>query len=245
MKPQVRVLDTPAQVAAAAAGIIKEALLEAAAKDRPCPLLLSGGATPKAVFFLLGKELALPWTRAEFYWSDERYCPTEHPDNNFRAARDILLTPLALPDGIVHPIPTGAKDPAADARRYETALRARWPHAKAPEFEAALLGLGPDGHTASLFPGTAALKETERWVAPVSLLTEHEPGAARHEGPPARITLTLPALAGARRTVFIAVGEPKAEAVRDALAGKNPAGRVTPLGEPPLWLIDKDAAKLL
>lgn len=243
--PDVRVFAAKAQAAGAAAGLIKEALLRADAENRPCALCLAGGATPKAAYFLLAKQRALPWARAEFYWGDERYAPPTHPDSNYRAARDVLLEPLGIPASAVHRIPTEAKDPAADARRYETALRARWPKAPAPAFDVLLLGLGADGHTASLFPGVAALAEAERWVAPVSLLAERAPGAARHEGPPARITLTPPALRGARATVFLAVGEEKAEAVRAALRGEGPAALVRPAGAPPVWLLDRDAAKVL
>lgn len=248
-QPDVRVFETKAQAVAAAAGLIKEALKEADAQNRPCSLCLAGGATPKAAYFLLAKEHTLPWARAEFYWGDERYAPPTHPDSNYRAARDILLAPLGLPETAARRIPTEAKDPAADARRYETLLRARWPKAEAPAFDLLLLGLGTDGHTASLFPGVAALEEAERWVFPVSLLTERAPGAARHEGPPARITLTPPALSGARRTVFLAVGEAKSEAVRAALKGDDdaacPARLVRPAGAPPVWLLDREAAKLL
>lgn len=248
-KPDVRIFDTKPQAVGAAADLIREALKRAEAEDRPSPLCLAGGSTPKAVFFLLAKEPALPWARAEFYWGDERYAPATHPDSNFRAARDLLLAPLNIKDEAVHRIATEAKDPAADARRYETLLRAHWPKAAAPAFDLLLLGLGGDGHTASLFPGVGATKETERWVASVSLLVERAPGAARHEGPPARITLTPPALAGAKTTVFLAVGEEKAEAVRAALKGDDdaacPARLVRPTGAPPVWLLDRDAAKLL
>lgn len=248
-RPDVRVFETKAQAAAAAADVIKEALKEADAQGRPCALCLAGGATAKAAYFLLAKEPALPWGRAEFYWSDERYAPPTHPDSNFRAARDILLVPLGLPDSAARRLPTEAKDPASDARRYETLLRARWPKAEAPAFDLLLLGLGTDGSTAALFPGVAALGETERWVSTVSLLTERAPGAARHEGPPARITLTPPALSGGRRTVFLAVGEGKSEAVRAALKGDDdaacPARLVRPAGAPPVWLLDREAAKLL
>lgn len=242
---QVQVFESKAQAAAAAADIIRETVHRADADGRPCALCLAGGATPKAVYFLLAKEPALPWRRAEFYWGDERYAPPTHPDSNFRAARDVLLGPLGIPDAAVHRIPTEGKDPAADARRYETTLRGRWPKAPAPAFDVLLLGLGKDGHTASLFPGVAALGEAERWVAPVSLLTERAPGAARHEGPPARITLTPPALSGAKTTVFLAVGEEKAEAVKAALAGQGPSSLVRPTGAAPVWLLDRDAAKLL
>lgn len=247
--PEIRVFDTKAQAVGAAAVLISEALVLADAEKRPCTLCLAGGSTPKAVYFLLAKESSLPWHRAEFYWGDERYAPPTHPDSNFRAARDLLLAPLKIKDEAVHRIATEAKDPAADARRYETLLRARWPKAAAPAFDLLLLGLGPDGHTASLFPGVGAIKESERWVAPVSLLVERAPGAARHEGPPARITLTPPALAGAKTTVFLAVGEEKAEAVRAALRGDDdaacPARLVRPAGAPPVWLLDREAAKAL
>lgn len=245
---EIRIFDTKAQAVATVAGLIKEALLVAEGEKRRCALCLAGGSTPKAVYFLLAKEPALPWARAEFYWGDERYAPPTHPDSNFRAAQDLLLAPLGIKEEAVHRIATEAKDPAADARRYETLLRARWPKAPAPAFDLLLLGLGPDGHTASLFPGVGAVKETERWVAPVSLLVERAPGAARHEGPPARITLTPPALAGAKTTVFLAVGEEKAEAVRAALRGDDdaacPARLVLP-ATPPVWILDREAAKLL
>lgn len=248
--PDIRVFDTKAQAVAAAAGLVKDALRAAEAAGRPCALCLPGGSTPKAAFFLLAKDPALPWARAEFYWGDERYAPPTHPDSNYRAARDLLLSPLGVSDGAVHRIPTEGKDPAADARRYETLLRARWPKAPAPAFDLLLLGLGPEGHTASLFPGVAALTEAERWVSSVSLLTERAPGAARHEGPPARITLTPPALAGARVTAFLALGEEKAEAVRAALRGEGPGSEcparlVRPSGAPPVWLLDREAAGLL
>ncbi|TPW21433.1 MAG: 6-phosphogluconolactonase [Elusimicrobia bacterium] len=249
-KADVRVFKTKAEAAEAAAGLIKEALLRAESENRPCALCLPGGATPKAVYFLLAKEAALPWKRAEFFWSDERYAPPTHPDSNFRAARDLLLAPLGIADSAVHRIATDAKDPAADARRYETALRARWPKAPTPAFDLTLLGLGVDGGTASLVPGVPAMKEEERWVASVSLLGERAPGAARHEGPPARITLTPPALRGARVTAFLALGEEKAEAVRAALSSAEPetecpARAVVPAGAPPVWLLDRDAAKHL
>lgn len=249
-KADVRVFDTKAEAAEAAAGLIREALLLAQAEGRSCALCLPGGTTPKAVYFLLAKERTLPWHRAEFYWSDERYAPPTHPDSNYRAARDLLLAPLGIADAAVHRVATDAKDPAADARRYETALRARWPKSPAPAFDLTFLGLGVDGSTASLVPGVPAMKEEDRWVASVSLLGERAPGAARHEGPPARITLTPPALRGARLTVFLALGEAKAEAVRAALGPTEPetecpARAVVPAGAPPVWLLDREAAKLL
>ncbi|MDE2292745.1 MAG: 6-phosphogluconolactonase [Elusimicrobia bacterium] len=249
-EPVIKVFDTPAQAAAACAGVVAEALAAAEAENRLCSLCLSGGSTPKAVFFLLAKEEGLPWSRAEFYWGDERYVGPEHKDSNFRAAHELLIKPLGIGEASVHPIPTAAGDPAADARRYETALRARWPKAPAPAFDVLLLGLGPDGHTASLFPGVAALDEEERWVAAVHRPAGHGPGAAADDAPRWRVTLTPPALAGARATVFLAVGEDKAEAVERVLRGSGPdedcpARLVQPQGAPALWLLDAAAAKRL
>lgn len=230
--PQVRVFDTKAQAAAAAAALLKEA-----AGGSVC---LPGGTTVKAVYFLLAKDRRPPWHRTEFWFADERYAPPNHPDSNFRAFADLVAAPLGLPPEAVRRIPTEGQDPAADARRYETALRARWPQSPAPAFDALLLALGADGTVASLVPGVAARAETERWVAPVSLLAEREPGAARHEGPPARITLTPAALRGARAAAVLAVGEAKRQAVRDAAAGGNPA---LPAGA--TLLVDREAAALL
>ncbi|MBI5594734.1 MAG: 6-phosphogluconolactonase [Elusimicrobia bacterium] len=236
-----QVHPTPAQAAAACASLIEEGLLAAANAGRKYTLCLGGGATPKAVFFLLAKRRGLPWEAAELYWGDERYVPEDHKDSNYRSARDILLP--AAKAAAVHPMPTAAKDPAADARRYETLLRARWPKEAAPAFDLQLLGLGADGHTASLFPGTPALEESQRWVAVVRPDGDRAPGAALHEGPRVRLTLTPPALSGARLTVFLVVGEPKAEAVRRTLVdGDTPAALVKPSGAAPLWVLDAEAA---
>lgn len=242
MPPQIH--PTPAQAASACATLIEEGLLEAAKQGRNFTLCLSGGSTPKAVFFLLAKRPDLPWERAELYWGDERYVPVDHKDSNFRAARDILLGSAKA--AAVHPMPTEAEDPAADARRYETLLRGRWPKEPAPAFDLLLLGLGADGHTASLFPGTPVLTEAERWVSVVRPDGDRAPGAALHEGPRVRLSLTPPALGGARRTVFLAVGESKAEAVRRTLVDADtPAALVRPTGAAPLWILDSEAGSRL
>lgn len=214
MHPVVRSFPTPAEAAEACASLIAGALREADSAKRPYTFCLSGGPAWKAVYFLLAKQRGLPWNRAEFYWGDEAYVIHQSKDSNYRAARDILLVPLGIPNGAVHPIPTAAKDPEADARRYETLLRARWPQNAAPGFDVVLMG-----------PQKAFAHEKDRWVGVSRITGEREPGAAAHEGPRIRLLLTPPSLGAARRKIEFEVGEDKAPStvsILDASAKDRP-----------------------
>jgi 6-phosphogluconolactonase len=201
-------------------------------------IALSGGSTPKTFFRLIsGPDYRewVGWDRLQIFWGDERFVPHDSPDSNYRMADQSLLSRVPVLAKNIHPIPVdGTPDDAA--RSYETTLQSLYgattfDPAK-PLFDVNLLGIGQDGHTASLLPDSPELEERTRWVVPV-LKGRPEP----------RITLTYPALESARFTVFIVTGAEKAEAVAKARASDPsiPAGRLNPQGET-IWFLDKAAA---
>ena len=198
---------------------------------------LSGGSTPRRLYQLLGEppfRAQMPWDRIHWFWGDERFVPPDHPDSNYRMAREALLGNAPSPPENIHPIPTSG-DPAAAARAYEETLRTYYGgealDPARPLFDIEFLGLGPDGHTASLFPGTKVLDERRRMVAEVV-------GAK----PETRITLTYPPLESSRYTAFLVAGADKREPLARVLAGDQelPAGRLRPSGEL-IWFVDQQA----
>ena len=204
-------------------------------------LCLSGGETPKRLYQLLAapeRSARLPWDRVHFFWGDERLVPHDDPRSNYRMTFEALLRYVPIPPANVHAIPTEKISPAAGAAEYQAALKRFYGADKLdagrPLFDLTLLGLGEDGHIASLFPGSRALAETERWVVPVvgeSVLN--------------RITLTYPVLASSAAIAFIVAGASKREALARALAG-DPALPVThlrPAGEV-YWFADRAAAAM-
>src|SRR5436305_2291323 len=213
-------------------------------------LVLSGGSTPRDLFVLLADanepfRARLPWEKVHFFWGDERHVPPDHADSNYRMAKEALLDPLSVPAENVHRIRSENPDAAAAAAAYEAELRTFF-HLEAggsgimPRFDLVLLGLGPEGHTASLFPGSPALHEHERlvvapWVEKLQTF---------------RITLTPPVLNRAAAVLFLAAGEEKADALHAVLeevgdADLYPARIVRPDEGDLLWLIDRAAAKKL
>jgi 6-phosphogluconolactonase len=244
----VRVLNTPTEAVEAAARLWAEAAHEAVRDRGSFRVALSGGRTPKALFFTLAKPsfADLPWDRTEFFWGDERYAPISHGESNFRSANDLLLKPVGAIADRVHGMPTGGTDPVKDAERYEEALRRHFgkdlDEDGFPVLDLALQGLGTDGHTASLFPGKPALAERKRWV-----LASRAPGSAPIRD---RLTLTAPVLRRARKVLFLITGEDKADAVREFLEGDSPSSScpaklLAPLGGERLVLLDREAAKRL
>ncbi len=197
---------------------------------------LSGGSTPRAMFRELAERAgALDWARVELFWGDERMVPPDHDDSNFRTARELLIEPLGLRRECVHRVPTEKGDPAAVAAAYEETLRAVLALGQdgVPGFDLVFLGLGEDGHTASLFPGTDAVAVRDRLVV-----------ANRVQRLDAwRITFTFPVLDNADRVAFLVEGERKAEILRRALGPDQglPAQQVRPRGELE-WLADAAAA---
>jgi 6-phosphogluconolactonase len=199
---------------------------------------LSGGSTPKPLYRRLADPAVarrFPWERAHWFWGDERFVPQDHPDSNYRMARDTLLSHVPAPAENIHPIPTEGLSPAQSAAAYEATLK-RYYRADVlapdrPLFNVSLLGIGTNGHTASLFPGHPALHETQRWVVPVM-------GAASEP----RITLTFPVLDSSRDLVFLAMGDAKRDVIARAQAGdpEIPAAKVHPVGRLH-WFIDRAA----
>jgi 6-phosphogluconolactonase len=200
---------------------------------------LSGGATPRRLYELLGEaDIAarFPWDRAHWFWGDERFVPHGDPASNYRMACDAFLSRAAAPAANIHAIPVEGLSPAQAAAAYEAVLKrfygARSIAAERPLFDATLLGIGADGHTASLFAGDPALEEKRRWVVAVAQVSA-EP----------RITLTYPALESSRDLAFLAAGAGKREILRRVRAGDPalPAARVRPAGRLH-WFTDRAAA---
>jgi 6-phosphogluconolactonase len=209
----------------------------AAASQGGFAISLSGGSTPRRLYQLLAEppyREMMPWDRVHWFWGDERFVPPDHPDSNYRMARDALLSRAPIPAANIHRVET-AGDPAAAARAYQQTLHAYYGTATLdparPLFDIELLGLGPDGHTASLFPGSQVLEERQRWVAEVVGIK-----------PETRITLTYPALESSRHTAFLVAGADKREPLAQVLTGDRelPAGRLRPVGEL-VWFVDEQA----
>jgi 6-phosphogluconolactonase len=202
-------------------------------------ICLSGGSTPRRLYQLLAESPyreALPWERAHWFWGDERFVPWDHADSNYRMVREALLARAPAAAQNIHGIVTTGT-PTEAAGSYERTLKSYYGAATLdparPLFDVQILGLGPDGHTASLFPGTSVLEERNRWVAEVI--------GARAE---ARITLTYPVLQSSRHTAFLVAGTEKREILARALAGDTelPAARVRPVDEL-IWFADEAAAQ--
>ncbi|MFZ5557360.1 MAG: 6-phosphogluconolactonase [Pseudomonadota bacterium] len=235
MSHRVRRFAEPAELAEAAAALFQAAAVAAAAARGEFLAILPGGSTPKVLYRTLRERWAasIPWQACQLFFSDERCVPPEHPASNRGMAARELLAHVPVPPGQVHPAPVGAGTPAEVAAAWEAALRAFFGArgAASPRFDLAVLGVGADGHTASLFPGDPALDAGDRWTAAV---------APRGAPQLPRVTLTLPALNAAARALFLAAG-PDKERVIDAIETRAAAGSALPAAriDPPggaLWL---------
>ena len=220
------------------ADAIAAAVRDAVERRGRCSLVLSGGSTPKGAYERLAVRYGdrLPWPQVHLFWGDERFVPPSDLRSNARMAREALVDRVPIPPANVHPIPTDGAPADAAALRYEDTLRAHFagPH---PSFDLVLLGLGEDAHTASIFPGSAALDEPARWVMAVAAPVD----------PPLRITLTLPALIPAVRLFVLVSGAAKAPALRRALDSASPpriypAAALRAAGGRVTWWTDRAAA---
>jgi 6-phosphogluconolactonase len=174
-----------------------------------CSLALSGGETPRELYEVLGSRFRdqIRWQNVHVFWGDERYVPADDPESNYRLARETLLNHVPCPDANIHPMPTHFPSPETAAQEYERTLR-RYFGADGPRFDLNLLGLGEDGHTASLFAGSPALTERTHWVM-----------SARSKATPAsRLTLTLPALVQSKNIFVLVAGSNKASALKRVLS---------------------------
>jgi len=218
MKTIIERYSTLDQASIAAADHIEEIAGKAISGKGFCTFVLAGGQTPRHTYELLGdpeRKKRIPWPQCHYFWGDERWVPATHPDSNFLMSHKVLLSHLHIPPGNIHQIPTGGEDPETGAALYEKHLRdlfrtlpesetARISTGAAfPIFDLILLGMGADGHTVSLFPGSDFLTERIKWVASVAEGTGTPPVA--------RITLTLPVLNQARNILFLIAGKKKGE----------------------------------
>ncbi|HUF25708.1 MAG TPA: 6-phosphogluconolactonase [Gemmatimonadaceae bacterium] len=234
------------RVARRTAGYIVRVAEEAIAERGRFTIALSGGSAPPPVYALLAREplrSRIDWSRVEVYWGDERCVPPTHERSNFRMAHEALLAHVPVRPEHVHRIRV-EDDPAAAAESYETLLRDRFAGGgrRVPPaiFDVNLMGMGEDGHTASLFPGQPALAERSRWA----VATLHGPTAQW------RVTLTPPVLNSAHHVLVMVAGSSKARAVRDVLEGiggpeERPARLLDPAWGALVWLLDDDAAARL
>jgi 6-phosphogluconolactonase len=234
------VLPDARAVAEEAALRVEAAAREAVVARGRFVLVLAGGTTPRALYGILAspdRRSRIPWRDTIVLFGDERCVPPDHPDSNYRMAMESLLHRVDIPANAIHRIEGEDPEPARAAARYEEALRRLFPGEAAPRFDVVLLGMGADGHTASLFPGSSALLETSRWVA-----------VGKAPSPPVdRVTLTLPALRGARRVLFQIGGADKARAAAESFGGlphavPHPAERVRPDSGSVEVLLDAAAA---
>jgi 6-phosphogluconolactonase len=230
------VADDPAALARQAAG---QLLAWAMERQGPVRIALSGGSTPRGTY----RELAtprlagrFPWSRVHWFWGDERFVPPDDSESNFRMAREAMLDAAPIPPANIHPIPTVGIGPDEAALLYEAELKDAYGALTLlpdePLFHICLLGLGDDGHIASLIPGEPALLERNRWVTVVA-----------HGRPETRITLTYPAIEASRHIAFLVSGESKRTILREVLAGggTKPAAQLSPMGDI-LFIADRAAA---
>lgn len=203
-------------------------------------IALAGGRTPARLYALwahaVEQGVTTPWNRVHLFWGDERYVRHDDLLSNYRMAREALVSHVPIPAANVHPMPTDQPEPEKAAESYESELRAFF-GSEPPKFDVQLLGLGVEGHIASLFPGSPALEETKRWVAAVEAPAQ----------PPKRLTLTPAVLNQGRNTLFLVAGADKREIVHALGAepmsnpSQYPAGRIRPTGRV-VWFLDRAAA---
>lgn len=238
--PDLRILEDPSALAdAACAFVISRARAAIAARGR-FTLALTGGSTPKLLYQRLAEHPELPWDRIELCFGDERAVPPDHPDSNAGMAQAVLTAKPFVPPARVHRM-RGELPAREAAAEYEQTLHRLFPQAQRfPSFDLLLLGLGPDGHIASLFPGSPALAEQRAWV------TAHWVDKLEAE----RITLTFPVLNTADETMLLVAGESKAWAVRQAILGDAPVEQIPVRGLAPhsgrmVYFLDRAAASEL
>lgn len=238
--PDVRVCTDLAELSRRAAEAVARTVNDAVQTVGTCSIVLAGGNTPRTLYRLLASEFRnqIPWANVQVFWGDERYVPPEDSRSNYRMAKEALLDHVPCPTVNLHPMPTHFPSADAAARDYERTLQNHFAE-EWPRFDLVLLGLGDDGHTASLFPGSLALAERARWVVAAQAPVE----------PHVRLTLTLPALTRARAISVLVAGAPKAEALRHVLVGagdwiKYPAAGLRLANGPVIWWADREAAAL-
>jgi 6-phosphogluconolactonase len=241
---ELRRLTTPQDLFQAAAEEVIRSATDAVAQRGLFTIALSGGSTPRNLYTLIAANASatLPWSQMFFFWGDERHVAPDNPDSNYRMAKEALLSKVPVPPANIFPVPAENPDATQAAEIYEQTLRRFFAVAPGefPRFDLILLGMGPDGHTASLFPETPALQEKSRLVVANGV---EKLGSSR-------ITFTLPLLNAARRVAFLVSGTDKAAALHEVLEGNAPAEKypsrlVQPREGKVTWFVDRAAASEL
>ena len=239
MKPQI--LETTRDLAVAAAELFVAKSNAAVADKGFFSVALSGGSTPKLLYELLvdpneAFREKIPWPSIRFFWSDERHVPPDHPDSNYRMANEAMLSHVPVSPDNVHRVMTENPNAEEVAKAYEQTILKFVPGSP-PRFDLILLGLGNDGHTASIFPGSEVLDGTKRLVA--------APWVEKLKA--FRITMTLPLINNAASVVFLITGTQKAQIVKAILQGSTayPAQEVRPINGKLIWMLDREAASKL
>ncbi len=246
----VLVFDTAEQLALAAAERFVECAHGLHAELDRFSVALAGGKTPRRVYELLATERfrdRVDWSQLHLFFGDERAVPPDHPESNYRMAYEALISKVSIPARNVRRI-VGEGNPKENARFYETQLKTFFAGLPWPRFDLVFLGMGDDGHTASLFPGSAALNEKSDWAVATRLARSG----------PERITLTLPVFNHAARIMFLVTGKEKAPRLREVLGAVSseqravgsapdlvPAAMVQPVDGELEWFVDSAAARLL
>lgn len=237
MTATVRRFPDAAAMTEAALNLVTDLARAAHAARGRFSLALSGGSTPLPLYAAMAEQgLGIPWDSVLFFFGDERLVPTKDPRNTFGAVSPVLFGPGRIPAGNIHPMPVDLTPPDLASLAYEAELRAALGpgEGEIPRFDLILLGMGPDGHTASLFPGSPALAETRRLVAAVPPPTTAQPAVPR-------LTFTLPLINTARSVLFLATAAGKEASLRRALAAVPeptvPASLVRPLAGALTWFV--------
>jgi 6-phosphogluconolactonase len=245
MKMDIRVFPDLDALSRGALEELLRSMQDAIQKRGRFAIALAGGHTPAKLYALWAESIRhgveTPWEKVHLFFGDERYVPADSPLSNYRMVKEALISAVPIPAANVHPMPTGEPSPEQAAEAYEADLR-KFFGAEPPALDLQLLGLGPEGHTASLFPGSPVLEEKKKWVAAVDVEAK----------PKLRLTLTPVVLNAGRKTLFLVAGADKREIVEalkrepdthpDGRSSQYPAAQIHPAGGA-IWLLDQAAAE--
>jgi 6-phosphogluconolactonase len=238
---EVCLLNDPEAVGLRAASIFRDRSKIAVASKGRFSVAVSGGSTPLRLYEILGSTFRndIPWDRTEIFWADERCVPPDHGDSNYKGVHDTLLSRIDISAANIHRI-KGEMSSEEGAREYEEELKRYFANSGSSSFDLVMLGLGEDGHTASLFPGSPLLSETKRFAVPVYVEKLRS----------WRITLAIPVLNNSSSILFLVTGLKKAGILKEILGDsgnsqKHPAGLISPVAGGITWLIDREASSQL
>lgn len=236
MKKLIEVLANKSSLIERSHLLVKEKIAQAIASKNQCTIALAGGSTPKPLYEALAQD-SLPWDKIHVFWGDERYVDSNHPDSNQKMAREAWLHKVNIPENNIHPMPTQSQNPKEDALKHEQELKDFFgvKSGEFPSFDLILLGMGDDGHTASLFPHTEALKISDRLIT------------VGNKNDEPRITFTVPLINNAACVIFLVAGSNKQEALEQIFSSSGedfayPSRLIQPKGEL-WWFLDENAGE--